>query len=151
MRFYETIEDFPIKNWFKCIETQDYSYTLYERKELTDDEKNQCKDKFAQLYAEYIDRYGINDELKEIIRVQNEILITKIDSKLNNDESLQNIVEILEIELKDLLSVKTTKSNTIKVTIEKWLGFRLNEKEVTVTEYYDYLEAIKQDKNNGRG
>ena len=67
---------------------------------------------------------------------------------LSDDKAIKTFIELKELELADKLNVKQSKTNTAKVAIEKYLGFRINEKEVTVKEYYDYLQAIKED--NGR-
>jgi len=75
-------------------------------------------------------------------------LLMKIEKALTNDNTIESFIKLKELELADKLNVKQSKVNTSKVAIEKYLGFRLNEKEVSVKEYYDYLEAIKLD--NGR-
>lgn len=138
----------PIYNWFKCIDTKDYSYCSSERKNITEDVLKECEIAFNACYAEFIDTFGISPELAEIIRIKNKILMLKIDIALTGDKSLENFIEIEEIQLNERLEVKQTKTNTYKVAIEKYLGFRLNEKEVTVKEYYEYLQAIKE--NHGR-
>jgi len=145
---YTSIEDMPIYNWFKCIDTKDYSYCSSERKNITEDVLKECEIAFNTCYAEFIYTFGISPELAEIIRIKNKILILKIDIALTGDKSLENFIEIEEIQLNKRLEVKQTKTNTYKVAIEKYLGFRLNEKEVTVKEYYEYLQAIKE--NHGR-
>ncbi len=138
---YESIEDMPIYNWFKCIEKLEFKYCI--QSGVFSDEE--CKEKFQFLYDEFIDKYGINDNLLEILRLQNKILINKIEIKLDGDRSRETFIEIFEIELAKLLEVKETKTNTSKIAIEKYLGFPLNMKVTTVTDYYDYLEVIKQE------
>jgi len=145
---YTSIEDMPIYNWFKCIDTKDYSYCSSERKNITEDVLKECEIAFNTCYDEFIYTFGISPELAEIIRIKNKILMLKIDIALTGDKSLENFIEIEEIQLNERLEVKQTKTNTYKVAIEKYLGFRLNEKEVTVKEYYEYLQAIKE--NHGR-
>ena len=107
-----------------------------------------CQIKFSELYDEYIDTFGISQQLNDILSLQNEILVLKIDLTLTKDNGIKTFIELKELELADKLNVKQSKTNTAKVAIEKYLGFRINEKEVTVKEYYDYLQAIKED--NGR-
>lgn len=144
MIFYNSIDDIPVYNWFKCIEKSEFQYVLKEPGELTD----QCKEAFDILYCEFIDRYGINENLAEIIRLQNKILINKIDLALTGDKGIEMFIEIDELELKNLLYTKHTKQNSAKIAIEKYMGIRIDLKVTTVTEYYDYLEELK---NNGRG
>lgn len=143
MNFYTSIDELPIYNWFKCIDKKEYTYVV-KLGNATDDE---CKEQFSKLYEEYIDTFGISQQLQGIIEKQNEILVLKIDKVLTEDRTLQFFIDMKELELKDLMEVKQTGINKNKVLIEKYLGFRLNEKEVTVKEYYEYLEALKE---NGR-
>ena len=142
---YNSIDEMPIYNWFKCVELKDYSYCAKDKSKA---DLEACQIKFSELYAEYIDTFGISQQLNDILSLQNEILVLKIDLTLTKDNGIKTFIELKELELADKLNVKQSKTNTAKVAIEKYLGFRINEKEVTVKEYYDYLQAIKED--NGR-
>ncbi len=145
---YTSIDDFPIFNWFKCIDLKDYTFTLLNRKECTDSELLACEAMFSELYSQYIDAFGISNHLLDIIDLQNEIMLLKIDMVLENDKSKQTFITLKELELKDKLAKKEEKTNTHKLAIEKQLGFRLNFKEVSVSEYYNYLNDLKD--SNGR-
>jgi hypothetical protein len=146
-KYYLTIDEMPIYNWFKCIDLKDYTFVLKTKKECVESELNECEGIFGELYLQYIDAFGISEQLADILSIQNEILSLKIERVITNDKTIDSFIELKELELKDKVSVKQTKTNLIKVSIEKYLGFRLNEKEVTVVEYYNYLEALKE---NGR-
>ena len=89
----------------------------------------------------------VSQQLQSVIEKQNEILVLKIDKVLTEDRTLQFFIDMKELELQDLMEVKQSGVNKSKVLIEKYLGFRLNEKEVSTKEYYEYLEALKE---NGR-
>lgn len=149
MKFYTSIDEMPIFNWFKCVENAEYSWCLQKRKELNESEAEKCKAVFDSLYAQFIDRFGINETLKEIIALQNGILVHKIDLALTGDRTNKMFISIKQLELNKLLSVKQTKTNTSKIAIEKYLGCQIDTKKTTVTEYYDYLETIKQESNGG--
>lgn len=138
----------PVFNWFKCLDSKEYKHCLVNINDYKESINDSCIEAFSNLYAEYIDTFGISQTLTDIIETQNEILLMKIEKAINEDKTLDTFITLKELELKDKLNVKQTKTNTAKVAIEKYLGFRINEKEVTVKEYYDYLEAIKED--NGR-
>ena len=145
--YYNSIDEMPIYNWFKCIEI-DKSYVLIDRKKDTKETLEHIE-QFEILYGQFIDTFGINEGLKDIITIQNEILCLKIDLAITNDKSIENFIEIAEIELNDLLKDNTKGSNNKTVImVEKWLGFPIDEYKVSVKKFYDYLEAIKQD---GRG
>lgn len=150
MKLYNSIEEMPVYNWFKCIDVKDYSYCMVDRittKYPYGLHIQKCKECFSNLYNEFLDTFGINESLKQVIELQNEITILKIDKVLTENNSLQTFIELKQIELDELINVKAEKTKTYKVEIEKFLGFRINEKEVSVKEYYEYLEALKE---NGR-
>lgn len=107
----------------------------------------QCMAAFKKVYANYLDEFGVSDQLQDIIVKENEIMVLKIDLSLTGDQFLNTMIQIREAELTELKKINTTKTNTAKIAIEKWLGFRINEREVTVREYYDYLNTIQ---SNGR-
>lgn len=144
MKLYNSIEEMPVYNWFKCIDLKDYSYCAIDKINV---DLEKCKEAFSNLYNEFLDTFGINESLKQVIELRNEITILKIDKVLTENNSLQTFIELKQIELDELINVKAEKTKTYKVEIEKFLGFRINEKEVSVKEYYEYLEALKE---NGR-
>lgn len=145
MKLYTDIADLPIYNWFKCIDTQDYSYVLIERKECSKDELRKCELAFSELYAQFLDTFGISDNLQAIIRLQNQIIIHKIDYVLTGDATHETFIDIKEIELQKLIEVKEVKGNSAKVAIEKMLGFAINERTVSVKSYYEYINELKKD------
>lgn len=148
MKLYNDISDFPIYNWFKCIDTKDYSYCMVNRKECNKDQLNECELAFSDMYSQYLDTFGVSDDLQAILRLQNQITIHKIDYVLTGDATHETFIDIKEIELAKLMEVKEVKGNSAKVAIEKYLGFRINEKEVSVKEYYEYINVLKAE--NGR-
>lgn len=147
MKCYDDIADLPIYNWFKCIDTKDYSYVLVERKKCNSDELLKCELVFGDLYSQFLDEFGVSDNLQAIIRLQNQILVHKIDFVLTGDATNEVFIDIKEIELKKLLEVKEVKGNSAKVAIEKMLGFAINERTVSVKSYYEYINELK--KENG--
>ena len=148
MKLYNDIADFPIYNWFKCIDTKDYIYCMIERKECDKAQLNECELAFSDMYSQYLDTFGVSDELQAILRIQNQITIHKIDYVLTGDATHETFIDIKEIELAKLMEVKEVKGNSAKVAIEKMLGFAINERTVSVKSYYEYINELKKE-NNG--
>jgi hypothetical protein len=148
VEFYKTIEDMPVYNWNKIIEKQLYQYVLIDLKEHKEENKLLYKQQFELLYNEFLDTFGINDHLKSIIELQNEIVLYKIDIALTGDKSLTALQQLAEQRLQKKIEVKKTSTNLVKVHIEKFMGFRIDEKQVTVYEYYNYLKALENGKEN---
>ena len=93
---YTNIDEFPIYNWFKCIELKDYTYCAKDR---TKADLNKCEVAFSEMYAQYIDTFGISDALKNILDIQNEILILKIDRAVEKDKTIDTFIALKELEL----------------------------------------------------
>jgi hypothetical protein len=148
VEFYKTIEDMPVYNWNKIIEKQLYQYVLIDLKEHKEENELEYKQQFEVLYNEFLDTFGINDHLKSIIELQNEIVLYKIDIALTGDKSLTALQQLAEQKLQKKIEVKKTSTNLVKVHIEKFMGFRIDEKQVTVYEYYNYLKALENGKEN---
>ena len=142
--FYTTIEDMPIYNWFKVNSTGDLRFVLIKHRTKYDTIK--AKESFESLYSEYIDVFGISDSYVKVLELKARIAELRIDKAITEDSFIQNFINMAEMDLKDLYS-QTNKTNTneVKVHLEKYLGFRLNEKEVSVKEYYTYLNVMSTD------
>lgn len=143
--FYNSIEDMPIYNWFKVNSTGDLRFCLIKHKSKYDNLK--AKQSFDALYTEYIDTFGIGESYKKVLELKAHIIDLKIDRQIMDDPFIDNWINIAEIDLAEL-NAQTNKTNTneVKVHLEKYLGFRLNEKEVSVKEYYTYLNVMATDR-----
>ena len=142
---YNSIDEMPIYNWFKCVELKDYSYCAKDRLKA---DLEACQIKFSELYSEYIDTFGISQQLNDILSLQNEILVLKIDMVLSEDKAIKTFIELKELELADKLNVKQSKHSDSIILIEKYRRFEVDEHKLSVLKYYNYLQAIKED--NGR-
>lgn len=143
--FYKSIEDMPIYNWFKVNSTGDLRFCLVKHKSKYD--KNLAQKSFDTLYSEYIDFFGLGETYTKVLELKARIMDLKLEMKINNDTFIENFINMAEIDLKELqLQTNKTNTNEVKVYLEKYLGFRLNEKEVSVKEYYTYLNVMANDR-----
>ena len=143
--FYNSIEDMPIYNWFKVNSTGDLRFCLTKHKSKYDNLK--AKQSFDALYNEYIETFGIGETYTKVLELKARILDLKIERELTEDAFIENFINMAEIDLAALNSLTNkTNTNEVKVHLEKYLGFRLNEKEVSVKEYYTYLNVMATDR-----
>ncbi len=143
MKFYESIEDMPIYNWFK-VNNGDMRFMLIKQTAKYDGKK--AREYFDKIYSEYIDVFGISESYLKVIELKKQISVLNIEMAITGDRILKNFIKMAQIEL-DQINSKTNKTNTneVKVHLEKYLGFRLNEKETSVKEYYTYLNVMASD------
>ena len=142
-RHYQSIEEVPLFNWQKCLEG-DVKYVNLETKE---DSGNQ--EAFNKLYDSFLQKRGVNKEYKKYLDIlkkkamlQCEFLITKDNFKLT------------QIEIEDAKIVSLQKTSESGLSIEKtliylgkWLGYRLDWKVITVTEFYSIMEEYEKQSN----
>ena len=142
-RHYQSIEEIPLFNWQKCLEG-DVKYVNLETKE---DSGNQ--EAFTKLYDAFLQKRGVNKEYKKYLDIlkkkallQCEFLITKDNFKLT------------QIEIEDAKIVSLQKTSEAGLSIDKtliylgkWLGYRLDWKIISVSEFYSILEEYEKQSN----
>lgn len=147
-KFYTSIDELPIYNWFK-IKSENNLKWLQKGSDYLLTKKNTQKAIaiFDLIQDEFIKSFGINEEYKYVLEKQRDLLILKSDLILQEDTSLLTFIEIAEKELELISSDDKQSPNGIndgKVNIEKYLGFKIDLKTTTVLEYYSYVEDIKK-------
>jgi len=132
----------PIKNWWDFHEKKDVRFLLKTGKKV-----NRKALKVAEmLQSEFIDVFGIDKGYSEILKKEIEIELLRIKISKTGDKSHQIFIEIAERELEVLTApLKDKKINSNTIHIEKYMGFKLNSKEITVFEYYSYIKAIEKE------
>ena len=142
-KYYQSIDEIPLFNWQKCLNGE-LKYVHLELKEETDNQES-----FNKLYDEFLQKRGVNKEyqkyldiLKKKALLQCEFLITKDNFKLT------------QIEIEDAKIVSLQKTSESGLSIEKtliylgkWLGYRLDWKVITVTEFYSIMEEYEKQSN----
>ena len=146
-KFYESIEDMPLYNWNKCM-SGDYYYVRVDEKQL---DLPSCEKAFKKLYDSYFEIFGIDKKYKEQIEVIKKIALLQCDYLITRDEF--KITQI-EVENAKLEMVKTGSSSNVTlqttlIYLSKWIGYRLDWKQVTVYEYYTLLEESSKQAKNG--
>jgi hypothetical protein len=142
-KYYQSIEEIPLFNWQKCLEG-DVKYVNLETKE---DSCNQ--EAFTKLYDSFLQKRGVNKEYKKYLDIlkkkamlQCEFLITKDNFKLTQ----------IEIEDAKIVSLQKTSEEGLSIDktliyLGKWLGYRLDWKIISVSEFYSILEEYEKQSN----
>lgn len=146
-KYYTSIEDLPVWNWWKLHENNDVSLVLRDKKDKVDES---VVDVIKALQNEFIVTFGIDENYASSLRKQIEIELLKIKILKTKDRSFNTMIKILEIELQDLTSKEQDRSvGGATIAIEKWMGFKLEIKKVSTFEYYSYIKAIEKAVKNG--
>lgn len=141
-KYYTSIEDLPVFNWWKLHEKNDFKQVLRRSKDKIDD---RLVDVVKDLQNEFILTFGIDENYAAFLRKQIQIELLKIKILKTGDRIYENDVDILEIELEELTSKEEDKSiNSATISVEKWMGFKLDVKKISTFEYYSYIKAIEK-------
>jgi len=146
---YKSIEDLPIYNFHKIMITSDLTYLLKEKvkKKRLLKIQHELENQWNLLYNEYLDHFGLSKNYKKIIDQETKICMLLINRWLKDDRSMENIIEIEELKLKELNSAKkkkTTFEEDIAI-IEKYRGIGMNVKETSVKMFYTYVKLLEED------
>lgn len=140
-RYYQSIEDLPVWNWWKIHETKDLKYILKVDKKLT----KHSNDIFDSIYSEFIRTFGVSENYKQYLEKLVEIEIAEIDMLLNDDRALETFIDIMKIELDELKGAGGNSTYMdAAIAVEKNMGFKLNSKETSVFEFYSYIKALEK-------
>ena len=146
---FTSLEDLSIYNWNQINKTNDLSLLLKKKKDLLVRDVQLLADIYHELMNDYIKRFGVSREFKQILMKKREIALLKCDFILTSDKMLLTLIKIAEIELQEMIELQVESDfNEVKAVCEKHFGFRIDAKIVSVVEFQSYLELIK--KQNGK-
>lgn len=150
-KVYRSIDDLPIYNWFKIQETNDMRYLLKVTTNEADKFTFELAEIWEKIYSEFIDTFGINDTFRQMLMLRKEICVLRMKVAMKDENAyLVTFAEIKEKELKQMIEKLNEKEmSSAKVYVEKYLGFKIDQRVTTVREYYEYIKAIEKEAKNG--
>ncbi len=139
VKFYNSIDTMPTFNYLKVVDEDDIKFMAKKRGLFGNYEKA-----FEAIQRQLVDRFGLSESFIEIIELQKEIIALKCEVAITGDKFNNTFIRIHEDELKKKLEQKSLKSNELKILIEKWIGFKLNLHELSVSEWFSYLHQYSE-------
>ena len=144
-RYYQSIEELPIWNWWKIHELKDFKYLLKKKGKVT----KHAEVIFDALYSDFIRIFGVGESYKKYLEKLVEIELAEIQMVLTKDYSIETFIDIMKVELDEIKMANEggTYMDTA-IVVEKNMGFKLNLREISVFEYYSYIKSLE--KNGSR-
>jgi hypothetical protein len=145
LNFYGSIHDLPIKIWFDIHKTGDYRLLLKDVVTIDADDFQVLFDVWEVVYNEYIDMFGLSEEFLEDLNQQIELANYKAEFIIKGDRYLKTLIKIQEEKIKQNRKIdsKPVELEMLLAKMSKYYGFKLESKELTVVQYYSYLNTIK--------
>lgn len=143
-KHYTSIDDLPQYNWRMISEKNDLSFLLINKHQKFD--KVKIGKVFEQIKDEYIDTFGISDNYKKILELRKDITCLQLEMAATGDRFIENSIDIATIELKKLLTTTdNVKPYETTVRLSKHMGFPVNERTISVREYAEMVEVMRND------
>jgi hypothetical protein len=129
----------PTFNYLKVVDEDNITFMIKKKGLFGNHERA-----FENIQRQLVDRFGLSESFIEIIELQKEIIALKCEVAISGDKFNNTFIRIHEEELKQKLEQKSLKSNELKILIEKWIGFKLNLHELSVSEWFSYLHQYSE-------
>jgi hypothetical protein len=141
---YNSIEELPIWNWFKVFETNELKHIIIEG--VVED--TILKDTWNKLFSEYIDIFGLDDNLVSHIKHEKKMVLLELEYAIKRRASDLFKIE-LEIENTKEKQSEKVQSDFMQVIaqVENALNRNINEKKISVRKFYTYLKQLQKNGN----
>lgn len=139
--YYQSIDEMPIFNWFRCHEGR-LEYVV-KSGEIIDNAE--CNIAFIKIYDEYLKKIGVGAKYLEYLKIQNRITEENCNYVITRNRKILNKIDQLEAKLLGMEAMNGAPMSPEKTImyLSKWLGFKINQKETTVTEYFTCIEEYR--------
>lgn len=153
MRYYNTIDTLPIFNYGKISELEDLRYLIiqpdyFELPEITEKETAELFKAWEHINDEIINYVGISEDYKSILRIKKAIALMKVELITTGDKSLETLIELKQIELKNSYPQKKNELDESIIYIESVLKIPVDVMTCSVKKYFSYIKFISK-KTNG--
>lgn len=161
LKFFDSIDNLPVKRWFKIQETNDVAYIVIpvfdkrgrlitKKINYSTAQKNILLIAFSKITRQYLDTFGISDSYRRILELRRDIEVNK-NKLFFGDSSAQTMIDIYEFQLAEELKETENKSTEMAtVYVEKHFKFSLDTDVVTVKKFYTYIDLIRREQTAQR-
>ena len=140
---FRTIDDLPIKIWFDIHKTGDYRMLLKKIVTIDADDFQYLFNVWEVIYNQYIDMFGLSEEFLEDLNSQIQLANYKAEFVISGNRFLKTLIKIEEEKMVSNRNVsKPIELEMLLAKMSKYYGFKLESKELTVVQYYSYLNSV---------
>jgi hypothetical protein len=145
--YFDSIKNIILFNWWQ-VQTGKIEYT---RKNIIIGTEREDEEAYEKINDSYLEEFGMDKTQLEIIELQRRIAILQCDFVIEEKRYIINEIKRLQNEILELLTKKEgTDRDGLVIHLEKWLGFRLNEKEITANKFYKIVREFEKEQEQLR-
>lgn len=137
-KLYKSISDLPQYTWNKIHDTSDLSLLVIDGD--VDDETLQQT--WLTIYDEYIGTCGISAQYLKRLNNKKKIALLKVKLMITGNKVYNTKIKILELESEEQSTAEGMTFERMLAYVEKFMGFKLGMKTVTVLEYDNYIKLM---------
>jgi hypothetical protein len=138
---YKSIDELPIYNFDMIRKTNDFRY-LYKTNDIEKIKKDESLEKqWEIIFNEYINEFGLSENYKiHLMFLQD--AINHYNNAYNKGQTHEiTFAKIAELKAEELMKQGENKTlGELSALIAKKMGFRINIKEISVREFYNYIK-----------
>lgn len=157
-KVYFSIDEMPVFYWKKIHETGNLSYLIksdivhINKKFPGKIQSKILSIQWRRLLDQFVEKFGFSDDFIESQRIIKEILRLKIQRAVNDDRSVNPMIQLAEEELAILKKEKKSSNFwELKGSLDR-SGFNVIPLQTSVTEFYTHVHTLSKQvkiKNNG--
>ena len=139
---YDSIYTMPIDIWLKVHDTSDLNLIMIEG----NPSEVELAESWQKCYNEYISEFGVNEQFKMFLELKRQLIYATIDAALD-PSSINTTLQSIAKHDHDTFFDNNEKVNfnLVYARVEKHIGFKLNRKETTVFDFYNYSRLLQED------
>jgi hypothetical protein len=134
-----SIEEMPIYNWIKILETADLKWIFKESKGRV---TKRLGEHWLTLQQQYIDEFDLDENYKQQLRIMKKLALLNCDFSITRDRALLNDIKMLEIDLESNNQKKAIKFYEMLDHVEKYKGFAIDPQKTSVMKWYYSLKNM---------
>ena len=144
--YYQTIDEMPIGNWNDIFKSGDLKH-IFKSGEGRVSKK--IGEVWVNIQNQYIEEFGLDDNFKKQLKLLKEKSKLNYEFILTKDRFINTLMAIVDADLESLKQSKGMNFYEVKDHAEKYKGYRLDPKEITVIEWFTTLKNMSDNgKNN---
>lgn len=143
-QYYSSIEEMPIYNWNKIMETGNLKWVFVNGGRVT----RKIAEVWEDLQNQYFKEFGVDPEYKNKLRLMKEIVRLNDEFIQTGDRFLLNLINIAEIDLKSIDKQKIIRFYDLLDKVMTIKKVYIDPKQYTVVQWYYALKNLADGKAN---